>query len=56
MSVAMLSHPPGARKVTIEGPSSAIGFLLWIDMEYDPRNLTSVSTLLIGIKHAQIGD
>jgi hypothetical protein len=53
MPVVVLGHPLSTRKVTIEGPSRAIGLLLWINMQYDPRNLSPVGTLLIGIKQSK---
>jgi hypothetical protein len=54
-SKQMPGHPPGAREMAIKSPSSALDVIVWIDVQYDPRNFTPVGTFLGGIQYAQIG-
>jgi hypothetical protein len=41
--------------MAIKNPSSALDVIVWIDVQYDPRNFTPVGTFLGGIQYAQIG-
>jgi hypothetical protein len=54
-SEQVLGHPLGAREMAIKSPSSALNVIVWIDVQYDPRNFTPVGTFLGGIQYAQIG-
>jgi hypothetical protein len=48
--------PPGTSQMAVVGSPRSIRLLLGIDVQHDPGYLAPVGALLIGIKHAHIGD
>jgi hypothetical protein len=55
MAIALVGHPLGASKMTIERASSAIGFLRWIDVQNNQSDLTPIRILSSRIQEPQIG-
>ena len=56
MLVSFSRHPFGAREVTIEGTAGALGIVIRVYVQRDPRHLAPVSTFRIGIQHTHTRD
>jgi hypothetical protein len=52
----MPCYPFSASQMTIERPSRPIRMVIWINVQYDPRDLAPVCTFGISIEHPHIGD
>jgi hypothetical protein len=51
--------PPGqgpGRKPDARRKPRPLGFAVWINAQHDPRDLTPVGTLLIGVEHPHVRD
>ena len=55
MPIAVLSHPFGSGQMTVERMSRTIWLSIRINMQHDPRDLSPVGTLGVGIEQPQIG-
>jgi hypothetical protein len=53
-AVAVLGHPLGALKVSVECPPGASGFALRVNVQNDPRNLAPVGAVGVRVEEAQI--
>src|SRR5438105_13205718 len=56
MAITLLGHPSGTREVAFEGSPRAVGLVVWVDTQHDPRDIAPVGALLISIKHAHVRD
>ena len=56
MPITVLCHPFCAGQVRIERTFCAIMLNIWIDVQYDLRDLAPVCPLRVCIKHAQISN
>ena len=56
MAITLLGHPSGTREVAFERYPRAVGLVVWVDAQHDPRDIAPVGALLISIKHAHVRD
>lgn len=56
MPVAVLGHPASASEVCLPGAPGALGLVIRIEVEHDPRDLGPVGAVLFGVEQAEISD
>jgi len=56
MAISVLGHPTRTREMGFPSAVCTIGFLVWIDVEHDPRNLPPICRLGLGVEKAEVGD
>jgi hypothetical protein len=56
MAITLIGHPSGTREVAFEREPRAVGLVVWVNVQHDPRDITLVGALLISIKQAHVRD